>query len=877
MEAQVSPSMSSYPRTETLRVGGRSYEYFSLAGVADTSKMPYCIKVLLENSLRKASAGESQDARVLAAWSPRAAAGEVSFWPARVLMPDSTSVPAVVDLAAMRDRVGASGGNPARINPRVPVDVVIDHSVIVEAFGDAGASDRNLDIEYERNRERYELLRWAESSMSNFRVVPPGTGIVHQVNMERLAHVVVSSDGLLYPDTLVGTDSHTPMINGLGVLGWGVGGIEAETVMLGHPISLLVPEVVGVRLTGSMDRGTTATDVVLAVTERLRAHGVVAKFVEFFGPALASLPIPTRATISNMSPEYGSTCALFPIDAATIRYLRLTGRPDSHAELVEAYAKANDLWHDPQREASYTEIVDIDLSGVVPSVAGPSRPQDRVSLSQLKSSVRDVLQAGPAKTRVGEASPGTGGLSDGAVVIAAITSCTNTSNPDVMIGAGLLARNAVRRGLTTPDWVKTSLAPGSRSVVRYLDQAGLTPYLEKLGFYVVGFGCTTCIGNSGPLKPQVSRAVAELNISAAAVLSGNRNFDGRINPEVKLNYLASPPLVVAFALAGTVDIDFATDPLGTDEQGAPVFLAEVWPQPDEVADAVAEFVTVETFRGQTADDAQRRWDAVRSRTGERFDWDPASTYIRRPPYLDGSQRAGSHPADVAGARALLVLGDSVTTDHISPAGAIRRDSLAGRYLAELGVTPSEFNSYITRRGNHDVMLRAAFGNPRLRNRLVPDSGGGVTLDPTATGATVVTIYEAAARASERGVPLVVIAGKDYGTGSSRDWAAKGTSLLGIRAVLAESFERIHRSNLIGMGVLPLQFRAGGSAASLGLSGLERFSITGLAGQSRVSRPLTVAVQADETRFDMLVRIDTDLEWDYYCRDGILNYALDQLE
>jgi len=926
-------SDNSFGARATLSVGGRTYEIFRLDALQaryDVARLPFSLKVLLENLLRTED-GETvraEDIEALARWDAGAEPShEIAFTPARVLMQDFTGVPAVVDLAAMRDALGALGGDPAQINPLAPAELVIDHSVQVDVFGSPLAFVRNAELEFERNRERYAFLRWGQGAFRNFRVVPPDTGIVHQVNLEYLARVVfvdeAGSAPLAYPDTLVGTDSHTTMINGLGVLGWGVGGIEAEAAMLGQPMSMLIPQVIGFRLTGELQEGATATDLVLTVTEMLRAHGVVGKFVEFYGEGLSRLPLADRATIGNMSPEFGSTCAIFPIDAETLRYLEFSGRPRELIELVEAYAKEQGLWHDEHsEEPTFSEVLELDLSTVVPSIAGPKRPQDRVPLTEAKAAFRLALEgylpeedpedeavaesfpaSDPVATHVpngdGHAPQGeTGGmqvaerrrtavpvtladgteteLDHGHVVIAAITSCTNTSNPSVMLGAGLLARNAVQRGLKVKPWVKTSLAPGSKVVTEYLQRAGLTEYLDQLGFNLVGYGCTTCIGNSGPLPEEISQVVGAEDLAVVSVLSGNRNFEGRINPDVKMNYLASPPLVVAYAIAGTMDIDLYDEPLGEDESGQPVFLKDIWPSAAEVAQTIEQAVQSDMFRKSYAEvfAGDERWASLEVPTGELFAWDPESTYVRRPPFFEGLRAEPEPLADIEDARVLAVLGDSVTTDHISPAGAIRRDSPAGRYLIEHGVQPRDFNSYGARRGNHEVMMRGTFANIRLRNLLAPGTEGGVTLYLGHDGEEQMTIYEAAMRYLQEGTPLVVLAGKEYGSGSSRDWAAKGTRLLGVRAVIAESFERIHRSNLVGMGVLPLQFKAGDSVASLGLSGRERFTIRGLAGAEQLPRELTV--RADDREFPVTVRIDTPREQRYFRHGGILQFVLREL-
>ncbi len=892
----------SFRTRSILRVGQREYAMFSLPALAgaglDVARLPYSLRILLENLLRSEDGVvvTRDDVEALARWQPRGGPPrEIAFRPARVLLQDFTGVPAVVDLAAMRDAMAALGGDPARIDPDQPVELVIDHSVQVDAWASPEAFRINRDLDYARNRERYTFLRWAQGAFRSFRLVPPARGIVHQVNLEALARVVFSSDELpgggdgrplAYPDTLLGTDSHTPMINGLGVLGWGVGGIEAEAAMLGQPVAMLVPEVVGFRLQGALRPGATATDLVLTVTEMLRRHGVVGKFVEFYGPGLRSLSIADRATIANMAPEYGATCAMFPVDAETLRYLRFTGRPPERVALVEAYMRAQGLFHDEASpEPRFSETLGLDLGTVEPSVAGPRRPQDRIPLSRAAGAFQAAL---PSLLPAGAASPpapaGTGDLPHGAVVIAAITSCTNTSNPSVMLAAGLLARNAVERGLRTRPWVKTSLAPGSRVVARYLDLAGLQPFLDALGFHLVGYGCTTCIGNSGPLPEAVSRQIAERGLVACAVLSGNRNFEGRIHPEVRANYLMSPPLVVAYALAGRMDLDLTREPLGTDATGQPVYLADIWPSPEAVAAAVAAALRPEMFRESYADmeAGDEAWAALPVPAGQRYRWEPGSTYVKRPPYFDGMAReAPAAMPDIRGARALLVLGDSVTTDHISPAGSIRPDSPAGRFLIEQGVKPADFNSYGARRGNHEVMVRGTFANVRIRNRLAPGTEGGFTTH--LPSGEVTTVWEAALRYQRAGTPLVVLAGHEYGAGSSRDWAAKGPALLGIRAVLARSFERIHRANLVGMGLLPLQLLDGQSIETLGLTGRETFEILGVDAAVRAAAPagrrVRVVARPDdgpEVRFEALVRIDTPQEAEYYRHGGILLSVLRRL-
>ncbi|WP_239333126.1 aconitate hydratase AcnA [Frankia sp. CiP3] len=894
--------MDSFGSTGQLKVGGRRYTIRRLDAVPGADRLPYSLRVLLENLLRTEDGANitADHVRALASWDPAAAPSrEIQFTPARVIMQDFTGVPCVVDLAAMREAMAALGGDPTKINPLAPAELVIDHSIIADVFGQPDAFARNTELEFSRNRERYQFLRWGQAAFDNFTVVPPNTGIVHQVNLEHLARVVFTKDTadgtLAYPDTLVGTDSHTTMINGLGVLGWGVGGIEAEAAMLGQPVSMLIPTVVGFKLTGELTAGTTATDLVLTITEMLRAHGVVGRFVEFYGEGVGNVPLANRATIGNMSPEYGSTCAIFPVDAETLAYLRLTGRPAEQVDLVEAYTKEQGLWHDPSHEPTYTTTLTLDLSTIEPSLAGPKRPQDRVPLRTAKAAFRTALAdyAGPVKAAAGTSSDldarpsnptpvtladGTSfSLDHGAVAIAAITSCTNTSNPQVMVGAAILARNAVDRGLTRKPWVKTTLAPGSKVVMDYYERAGLTSYLDKLGFNLVGYGCTTCIGNSGPLPEEISQGVAAGDLAVVSVLSGNRNFEGRINPDVKMNYLASPPLVVAYALAGTMDIDLLNDPLGTDTAGSPVYLRDIWPSEAEVATVVGDAIRSEMFTEDYGDlSGDERWQSLPTGDGgtvsQTFSWAPDSTYVRHPPYFEGMPAKPTPRPDIVDARVLALLGDSVTTDHISPAGSIKPDSPAGRYLVEHGVDPKDFNSYGSRRGNHEVMIRGTFANIRLRNRLAPGTEGGVTRH--LPDGEQLAIYDAARRYAADGVPLVVLAGKEYGSGSSRDWAAKGTSLLGVRAVIAESYERIHRSNLIGMGVLPLQFPPGESAASLGLTGEEIFTIRGLAQVDE--RTPALVVQAGDKRFDAIVRIDTPGEAEYYRNGGILPYVLRSL-
>ncbi|NUR69359.1 MAG: aconitate hydratase AcnA [Hamadaea sp.] len=906
-------SLDTFGAKSQLDVGDASYEIFTIDKVAGHERLPYSLKILLENLLRTEDGANitADHIRALGGWDAAAEPSvEIQFTPARVLMQDFTGVPCVVDLATMREAVRDLGGDTSKVNPLAPAELVIDHSVIADVFGRPDAFERNVEIEYGRNQERYQFLRWGQTAFDEFKVVPPGTGIVHQVNIEHLARVVMDRRGQAYPDTVVGTDSHTTMVNGLGVLGWGVGGIEAEAAMLGQPVSMLIPRVVGFKLHGELPSGATATDLVLTITQLLRKHGVVGKFVEFYGSGVTSVPLANRATIGNMSPEFGSTCAIFPIDGETIEYLRLTGRSPEQLALVEAYAKRQGLWHDPAVEPVYSEYLELDLSTVVPSIAGPKRPQDRVELSNAKTAFRSVLpdyvkndetdeeseESFPASDPPASNSRASNGratkptpvtaadgtvyeLDHGAVVIASITSCTNTSNPQVMLGAALLAKKAVERGLHAKPWVKTTLAPGSKVVMDYYEKAGLTPYLEKLGFHLVGYGCVTCIGNSGPLPEEISAAVQHNDLAVVSVLSGNRNFEGRINPDVKMNYLASPPLVVAYAIAGTMDIDLARDPLGTDPDGKPVFLGDIWPSPAEVQATINSSINSEMFAKDYSDvfAGDERWQSLPTPTGDTFAWDGSSTYVRKPPYFDGMQAQPAPVGDIAGARVLAKLGDSVTTDHISPAGSIKADSPAGKYLAEHGVERRDFNSYGSRRGNHEVMIRGTFANIRLRNQVAPGTEGGFTRDFTIADAPVSTIYDASVNYQAAGLPLVVLAGKEYGSGSSRDWAAKGTALLGVKAVIAESYERIHRSNLIGMGVLPLQFPAGQTADSLGLTGEETFSITGVTALNDGVTPKTVRVVATGTgapvEFDAVVRIDTPGEADYYRHGGILQFVL----
>ncbi|MBM3817834.1 MAG: aconitate hydratase AcnA [Acidimicrobiia bacterium] len=910
-------TLNTFGTRSQIRAGGEQVEIYSLpalekAGFSGVSRLPYSMKILLENLLRREDNAfvKADDVRAVAGWNATAGAEhEISFMPARVLLQDFTGVPCVVDLAAMRDAIVSLGGDPDRVNPLQPVELVIDHSVQVDYFGRADAFALNAELEFSRNRERYAFLRWGQRAFNNFQVVPPDTGIVHQVNIEHLARVVFAEKAggrtVAYPDTLVGTDSHTTMVNGLGVVGWGVGGIEAEAAMLGQPISMLIPQVLGVRLTGALPQGATATDLVLMVTEILRKHGVVGTFVEFFGEGLRHLTIADRATLGNMCPEYGATIAVFPIDDMTLDYLRLTGRDESRVRLVEEYAKAQGLFRsDDSPEAIYSQTLSLDLSVVEPSLAGPKRPQDRVSLRSANTAFRSALPSmqGPSKpikgagdaggarqgvatstgavaqSGVAVADPALEEIDHGAVVIAAITSCTNTSNPSVMIGAGLLAKKAVERGLTRKPWVKTSLAPGSKVVTEYLAAAGLTTYLDRLGFNLVGYGCTTCIGNSGPLPDEIAAVIRERNLVVCSVLSGNRNFEGRIQQDVRANYLASPPLVVAYALAGWITTDLTTQPLGTDRSGTPVFLEDIWPTGQELQQTMLEAITADMFRKSYADvfAGDERWQNLSVPEGNRFAWENDSTYIRKPTFLEGMTMTAAPLADITGAQVLALLGDSVTTDHISPAGSIKADSPAGKYLIERGVKPADFNSYGARRGNHEVMMRGTFANIRLRNQMAPGTEGGWT--QYQPGAEVMTIYDASVKYRAAGVPLMVIAGKEYGSGSSRDWAAKGTQLLGVRVVVAESFERIHRSNLVNMGVLPLQFVAGESAASLKLTGTESFSLVGVAGVKPRGQLQVVATAADgtEKRFTADVRIDTPEELVSFRHGGILPYVVRQL-
>ncbi|MFK8849830.1 aconitate hydratase AcnA [Streptomyces sp. Ac-502] len=909
-------SANSFDARSTLRVGDESYEIFRLDKVEGSARLPYSLKVLLENLLRTEDGANitADHIRALGGWDSQAQPSqEIQFTPARVIMQDFTGVPCVVDLATMREAVKELGGDPAKINPLAPAELVIDHSVIADKFGTANAFQQNVELEYGRNKERYQFLRWGQTAFDEFKVVPPGTGIVHQVNIEHLARTVMIRNGQAYPDTLVGTDSHTTMVNGLGVLGWGVGGIEAEAAMLGQPVSMLIPRVVGFKLTGELKPGTTATDLVLTITEMLRKHGVVGKFVEFYGEGVAATSLANRATIGNMSPEFGSTAAIFPIDDETLNYLKLTGRSEQQVALVEAYAKEQGLWLDPAAEPDFSEKLELDLSTVVPSIAGPKRPQDRIILAQAAQqfgqdvrnyvSEADLDEAGkesfpasdapavsngtPSKpTQVTAADGSVFEIDHGAVTVAAITSCTNTSNPYVMVAAALVAKKAVEKGLSRKPWVKTTLAPGSKVVTDYFDKANLTPYLDKMGFNLVGYGCTTCIGNSGPLDEEISKAINEADLAVTSVLSGNRNFEGRINPDVKMNYLASPPLVVAYAIAGSMKVDITTEALGTDQDGNPVYLKDIWPSEaevnDVVANAIGEDMFSKSYKDVFAGDAQ--WQALPIPTGNTFEWDPQSTYVRKPPYFEGMTMETSPVSDVQGARVLAKLGDSVTTDHISPAGAIKADTPAGQYLTEHGVERRDFNSYGSRRGNHEVMIRGTFANIRLRNQIAPGTEGGFTRDFTQEDGPVSFIYDASQNYQAAGIPLVILAGKEYGSGSSRDWAAKGTALLGVKAVIAESYERIHRSNLIGMGVLPLQFPEGASAQSLGLTGEETFDITGVTALNDGGIPETVKVKAarggaadgDSVEFDAKVRIDTPGEADYYRNGGIMQYVLRSL-
>ncbi|MEN9706647.1 MAG: aconitate hydratase AcnA [Actinomycetota bacterium] len=887
--------VNSFQAADKLKVGDKEYRYFRLDKL-NAPKLPYSLKILLENLLRTEDGANvtAEQIKALSAWNPNAEPDtEIQFTPARVIMQDFTGVPCVVDLATMREAVAALGGNPDQINPLAPAEMVIDHSVIIDVAGSPDAFEKNVELEYQRNGERYQFLRWGQTAFDNFKVVPPGTGIVHQVNIEYLARTVmareVNGELQAYPDSCVGTDSHTTMVNGLGVLGWGVGGIEAEAAMLGQPVSMLIPRVVGFKLTGAIPMGVTATDVVLTITEQLRKHGVVGKFVEFYGNGVSSVPLANRATIGNMSPEFGSTVAIFPIDDVTLDYLRITGRTEEEVALVEAYTKAQGLWHDPSIEPVYSEYLELDLSTVKPSIAGPKRPQDRIELHKSKESFKQVLPSyvsevsKPSKVHGKDYT-----IDNGYVTIASITSCTNTSNPSVMLAAGLVARNAVKKGLKAKPWVKTSLAPGSKVVTEYYEKAGLTGDLNALGFNLVGYGCATCIGNSGPLDENISASIQENDLAVTAVLSGNRNFEGRISPDVKMNYLASPPLVIAYSLAGTMDFDFENDSLGQDQDGNDVFLKDIWPTAEEVQETIDSSINSEMFKKQYGSvfEGDARWKGLPTPTGNTFEWDEKSTYVKKAPYFDGMKMTPDPVTDIHGARVLALLGDSVTTDHISPASSIKVDSPAGKYLTALGVARADFNSYGSRRGNHEIMIRGTFANIRLKNLLLDGVEGGYTRDFTQADAPQSFIFDASENYRAEGTPLVVLGGKEYGTGSSRDWAAKGTSLLGVKAVIAESFERIHRSNLIGMGVVPLQYPAGQTAATLGLDGTEIFDIEGITELNNGSTPKTLKVTAKpsahspagkaEIVFDAVVRIDTPGEADYYRNGGILQYVLRSL-
>ncbi len=878
-------SKNSFNAKKNLEVAGKSFEIFDISAIEGAANLPFSLKVLLENLLRTEDGANitQEHIKALANWDPSVEPDtEIQFTPARVVMQDFTGVPCVVDLATMREAIVELGGDPAKVNPLAPAELVIDHSVIADKFGTKDSFEQNTDIEYERNQERYRFLRWGQSAFDEFKVVPPGTGIVHQVNIEYLARVVMirTVDGVVraYPDTVVGTDSHTTMVNGLGVLGWGVGGIEAEAALLGQPVSMLIPSVVGFKLTGQLPLGTTATDMALTITEILRKVGVVGKFVEFFGSGVASVPMANRTTIGNMSPEYGSTCAIFPIDEETLRYLRLTGRSDEQIALVQEYAKKQGMWHDPSVEPRFSQVVELDLSTVVPSISGPKRPQDRIALSDSKMAFEKVLPTYLSeKTNKGEVKAGATRVKNGDVVIASITSCTNTSNPSVMIGAALLAKKAVEKGLKSKPWVKTTLAPGSKVVTDYYDRADLTKYMQALGFHLVGYGCVTCIGNSGPLPIEVGKAIHEGDLAVTAVLSGNRNFEGRISPEVKMNYLASPPLVVAYAIAGTMDHDFENDSLGKDTDGKDLYLKDIWPSPQEIQSVIDSSISSEMFKKDyaTVFEGDHRWKSLATPTGKIFEWDAKSTYVRRPPYFDGMPKQPTPVTDISGARVLAILGDSVTTDHISPAGNIKADSPAGIYLAEHGIDRADFNSYGSRRGNHEIMIRGTFANIRLKNLLLDGVEGGFTRN-FLSGGEQTTIFDASMAYQNAGVPLVILAGKEYGSGSSRDWAAKGTALLGVRVVIAESFERIHRSNLIGMGVLPLEFKKGDSAASLGLTGSEVFSISGITALNTGGVPKELTVTAGDKSFSAKVRIDTPGEADYYRHGGIMQFVLRSL-
>lgn len=887
--------VNSFGSADILKVGSKEYRFFNLTSV-DARTLPFSLKILLENLLRTEDGANitAEHINSLVNWDPAVEPDiEIQFTPARVIMQDFTGVPCVVDLATMREAVAELGGDPKKINPLAPAELVIDHSVQIDVAGSPDAFERNVEFEYQRNEERYQFLRWGQTAFDDFKVVPPGTGIVHQVNIEYLARTVmareVAGELQAYPDSCVGTDSHTTMVNGLGVLGWGVGGIEAEAAMLGQPVSMLIPKVVGFKLLGQISTGVTATDVVLTITEILRKHGVVGKFVEFYGVGVTSVPLANRATIGNMSPEFGSTVAMFPIDQVTIDYLRVTGRSQEQLDLIEAYSKAQGLWHDPNIEPRYSEYLELDLSTVVPSIAGPKRPQDRIQLSKAKESFEQVLpNYSPQASKPTAVAGQSFAMDNGHVAIASITSCTNTSNPSVMLAAGLLARKAVSKGLKSKPWVKTSLAPGSKVVTEYYNKAGLTKDLDALGFNLVGYGCATCIGNSGPLSDEITQAINANDLAVTAVLSGNRNFEGRISPDVKMNYLASPPLVVAYALAGTMDFDFESESLGNGNDGKPVFLRDIWPTAEEVQTTIDDSINSEMFKTQYAGvfEGDSRWKALSTPEGAVFAWDEKSTYVRKPPYFDGMKKTPDLVQDISGARVLAMLGDSVTTDHISPAGSIKADSPAGQYLTEHGVSRVDFNSYGSRRGNHEVMIRGTFANIRLRNQLLEDVEGGYTRDFTKSEAPQAFIYDASSNYQAAGTPLVILGGKEYGSGSSRDWAAKGTSLLGVKAVITESFERIHRSNLIGMGVLPLQFPKGQNAKSLGLDGTEVFEITGVAELNNGSTPKTVRVSASPSNhsaagkqtveFDAIVRIDTPGEADYYRNGGILQYVLRSL-
>ena len=878
-------SRNSFNAKKNLEVAGKSFEIFDISAIDGASNLPYSLKILLENLLRTEDGANITETHIkaLANWDPTIEPDtEIQFTPARVIMQDFTGEPCVVDLATMREAIVELGGDASKVNPLAPAELVIDHSVIADVFGTKDSFEQNTDIEYERNQERYRFLRWGQSAFDEFKVVPPGTGIVHQVNIEYLARVVMVREvnGVVraYPDTVVGTDSHTTMVNGLGVLGWGVGGIEAEAALLGQPVSMLIPRVVGFKLTGELTPGTTATDMALTITEILRKVGVVGKFVEFFGPGVVSVPMANRTTIGNMSPEYGSTCAIFPIDDETLRYLRLTGRSEEQVALVERYAKVQGLWHDPSVAPRYSQVVELDLSTVVPSISGPKRPQDRISLRHSKEAFVKILPTYFSKeSALGEVPPGETLIKNGDVVIASITSCTNTSNPSVMIGAALLAKKAVEKGLKSKPWVKTTLAPGSKVVTDYYDRADLTKYMEALGFYLVGYGCVTCIGNTGPLPVAISNAIHEKDLAVVAVLSGNRNFEGRISPDVKMNYLASPPLVVAYAIAGTMDHDFESDSLGNDLNGNPVYLRDIWPTPQEIQSVIESSISSTMFTKDYASvfDGDHRWKSLSTPSGRTFEWDANSTYVRKPPYFEGMSKTPAPVTDISGARVLAMLGDSVTTDHISPAGNIKVDSPAGAYLAEHGIQRGDFNSYGSRRGNHEVMIRGTFANIRLKNLLLDGVEGGYTRNFLSDGDQA-TIFDASEAYQSAGVPLVILAGKEYGSGSSRDWAAKGTALLGVRAVIAESYERIHRSNLIGMGVLPLQYMDGESAESLGLDGTEVFSISGITALNTGGVPKELIVTAGNKSFSTKVRIDTPGEADYYRHGGIMQYVLRSL-